>query len=429
MRPHNKGIIRRLWIIARRGKDRVFNARSKHLQVQDYGIKVMKVCSNQPTGRFSIPRRKSGKVPRRSSGYVGESVLVSHHGSVYGMGINDKDRLQRRFKTARWQHHDKLRIACNRPKPKANLQMQQRRARKCREELQQQKDRKMAEHHDRGAGRWTRSKTATPAEKGKSTAEDAMQRVYFTIQDDSDEEFDIRNFFADEELQRGVKGKAGMGKAQERKSGDSEEESEDPVKDEEEEVERRGRGRGARGRVNQRGRGRPVGRGSRGNRNVRSEVEEGVASEARGRKRGKKDMRRRLQEAEAAYVLDTNPNIRRMIEQLEEEAMQENSDPEMEDWEQFLPDPGHTRGRMSLYKQSLHVYWGMKRLLAKAMEQVALEMAELIQGIPTMKKELKNIQVTLLVQDRKMDDIMQMLQAGGLGVKIEKEPKTDAPNQ
>lgn len=122
----------------------------------------------------------------------------------------------------------------------------------------------------------------------------------------------------------------------------------------EEEVEERGRGRGARGRATQRGRGRPAGRGQ--NSNLRSEMEAGAASEARGRKRGKKDVRKRLQEAEAAYVLDTNPNIRRMITQMEEEALQGYSEPEMEDWEQYLPDPGHTRGRMSLYKQSLHVY-------------------------------------------------------------------------
>lgn len=46
---------------------------------------------------------------------------------------------------------------------------------------------------------------------------------------------------------------------------------------------------------------------------------------------------------------------------------------------------------MTLYKQALHVYWVMKRLLAKAMEQVAMEIAELSQGIPNLKKELRNI--------------------------------------
>lgn len=49
----------------------------------------------------------------------------------------------------------------------------------------------------------------------------------------------------------------------------------------------------------------------------------------------------------------------------------------MEDWEFLLHDPGNTRARMSLFKQSLHIYWVMKGLLAKALEQVATEMVEI----------------------------------------------------
>lgn len=71
----------------------------------------------------------------------------------------------------------------------------------------------------------------------------------------------------------------------------------------------------------------------------------------------------------------------------------------------------------------------MKRLLAKAMEQVAMEMAELSQGIPNLKKELRNIQITLLMQDRKTDKIQQQLQAGRTGVKQEKEQQAGAINQ
>ena len=47
----------------------------------------------------------------------------------------------------------------------------------------------------------------------------------------------------------------------------------------------------------------------------------------------------------------------------------------------------------------------MKRLLAKAMEQVAMEMVELSQGIPNLKKEMQNIQVTLIMQDKKLEEI------------------------
>lgn len=98
----------------------------------------------------------------------------------------------------------------------------------------------------------------------------------------------------------------------------------------------------------------------------------------------------------------------------------------MEDWEAYLPDPGHTRGRLTLYKQSLHVYWGMKRLLAKALEQVAMDMVELAQV--AMKKEMQNLQVTLMMQDRKMDVILKYLQARGPGVKTEKEANLEAHN-
>ena len=139
------------------------------------------------------------------------------------------------------------------------------------------------------------------------------------------------------------------------------------------------------------------------------------------RKRGKCDMQQKLQEAEETYQKDTNPKIRQIIDHLEEEALDELSDPSMEDWENYIPDPGHTRGRMSLYKQSIHVYWGVKYLLVKAMEQVASEMTEIIQGSPTLRKDLKNIQQNQIILDKKMDRIQHMLQASGLTVKKEKE--------
>lgn len=113
-------------------------------------------------------------------------------------------------------------------------------------------------------------------------------------------------------------------------------------------------------------------------------------------------MGKRVEFAERAYYQNTNKGVRRIIQHMEE-AIQGQSDPEMEDWVYLLLDPGNTRGRMTLYKQALHVYWFMKRLLAKPMEQVAMEMAELSQGIPNLKKELKNIQITLLMQDPQED--------------------------
>lgn len=124
---------------------------------------------------------------------------------------------------------------------------------------------------------------------------------------------------------------------------------------------------------------------------------------AGGRK--KRMIGKKVRHAEAAYCQNTNPAIRIIIPQLEEEAIQAQSRSKMEDWEYLLPYPGNTRGRMNLYKQSLHIYWVMKRLLAKSMEQIAMEMAELSQGIPNLREELRKIQVTLYMHDKTMDAI------------------------
>ena len=76
----------------------------------------------------------------------------------------------------------------------------------------------------------------------------------------------------------------------------------------------------------------------------------------------------RIRRAERAYQRNTNPAVRRVMQFLEEESLQDQSEDEMADWEFLLHDLGHTRGRMSLFKQSLHIYWVMKRLMAKALE-------------------------------------------------------------
>lgn len=97
------------------------------------------------------------------------------------------------------------------------------------------------------------------------------------------------------------------------------------------------------------------------------------------------------------------------MQYLEEEALQNQSDDEMEEWEFLLHDPGHTRGRMSLFKQSLHIYWVMKGLLAKAMEHVAKEMVELAQGDQTIRRELSYLRIAMTKQEEQLDVIQQML--------------------
>lgn len=114
----------------------------------------------------------------------------------------------------------------------------------------------------------------------------------------------------------------------------------------------KGRGGNHRGRR----RGRPTGNQAR------------IEPMPRGSRRGRKTLKRGVQHGESAYNKNTDEDIQRIIQRMEEEDMQEQSDPEMYDWEYLLTDLGNTRGRLSLYKHALHIYWVRKRLLAKAME-------------------------------------------------------------
>jgi len=145
------------------------------------------------------------------------------------------------------------------------------------------------------------------------------------------------------------------------------------------------------------------------------------SSRSSGRK-ARRTMEQKIQRAERAYMQNTNPRIRRIIQNLEEEALQAQSEPEMEEWELLVQDPGNTRGRMSLFKQTLHLYWGMKRLLAKALEQVALEVVEITQEIPNLRRDLRVLQISMDMQGKQMEEIHQMLQAS-----LQKWPREDSP--
>lgn len=84
-----------------------------------------------------------------------------------------------------------------------------------------------------------------------------------------------------------------------------------------------------------------------------------------------------MQEAARAYKEGMDVDICKVIQEMEESIMEEDSEPAMEEWGDIILDLGHTRGRMTLYRQALHVYWVLKCLLARALEQVAGEMVEI----------------------------------------------------
>lgn len=73
-------------------------------------------------------------------------------------------------------------------------------------------------------------------------------------------------------------------------------------------------------------------------------------------RRSRRTMRKTIQEVERAYREGIDEDIRRPIKELEENLMEDDSEPEMEEWGDLILDSGNTRGHMTLYKQALHVY-------------------------------------------------------------------------
>ena len=104
-----------------------------------------------------------------------------------------------------------------------------------------------------------------------------------------------------------------------------------------------------------RGRGRGSGRGGRG--------------ENAGPRKGRKPIEAVVKEAKRAYRDGMDVDIHNLIQEMEHNIMEDDSKSEMEDsimeddlelemeeWEDLVPNPGHTRGRMTLFKQTVHIY-------------------------------------------------------------------------
>lgn len=75
-----------------------------------------------------------------------------------------------------------------------------------------------------------------------------------------------------------------------------------------------------------------------------------------------------------------NEEISRLIEEWEAHMNHKESatEIEMEDWKILVPVPGHSRGRVIQFKQTLYLYWLMKSLLGKAIEKISMSMATTI---------------------------------------------------
>lgn len=108
------------------------------------------------------------------------------------------------------------------------------------------------------------------------------------------------------------------------------------------------------------------------------------------KRRGRKPMANMISEATAAYKEGTKEEIRRLIAEWEEDINQQASvdEAELEDWKLLVPDLGNTSGRGTQFKQTLHLYWLMKCLLSKAMEQIWMTA---IQDFQDYKQEFQKL--------------------------------------
>ena len=69
------------------------------------------------------------------------------------------------------------------------------------------------------------------------------------------------------------------------------------------------------------------------------------------------------------YMVGNPPEVRAQIACWERELNDniKNQDIPVEEWEDMVQDPGNTRRRHTLFRQTIHQYWVMKNVVARAM--------------------------------------------------------------
>lgn len=88
------------------------------------------------------------------------------------------------------------------------------------------------------------------------------------------------------------------------------------------------------------------GRGRRGGKNGPRPKDLGTSEQ----KKGRRPMDETVGEAAKAYMEGTDAGIQKIIEEMEDRILEEDSKDEMEEWKDLIPDPGNTKGRLSKFK-------------------------------------------------------------------------------
>ena len=50
--------------------------------------------------------------------------------------------------------------------------------------------------------------------------------------------------------------------------------------------------------------------------------------------------------------------------------IEEAGEPSVEEWENLITDPGNTRGWLTMFKQTIHLYWLMKCIIVKVITEI-----------------------------------------------------------
>jgi len=88
-----------------------------------------------------------------------------------------------------------------------------------------------------------------------------------------------------------------------------------------------------------------------------------------GKKRGRKSEKDHIKTIIDAYMEGNQKEVRDQINSWEHD-LRDNLryiDIPMEEWERMVQDLGTMNGRQSLFKKTLHEYWIMKNVVARAM--------------------------------------------------------------
>ena len=136
--------------------------------------------------------------------------------------------------------------------------------------------------------------------------------------------------------------------------------------------------------------------GKRHNRTATDKGKQQAQTEPAPKKRGRKTYLEHLETLAVNYVMSNPSAVRNDIRGWEQEKQQEPEDMETEaEILNFITDPGHTRGRFTLFNQTVHTYWILKCLIAKAVQSAHTVQVK----TETMQPDLRTQAQLLEIQD------------------------------